>query len=337
MALRNVYATAANDAGADATEAKIKRTIANKIDEYMTGNLPEADRAAFIAEKTAYDSHANLLKATGAAKQKGGYYADKEWLGTTNTQRAATGSGPNQHVADALRADSKAINTQQGVDIKATNAKAKLDADAVKTKAKTDTGLVKSKEKADADIVKAKAKVDTTAAKDKANVDVENLPEIEKAAGLNKAAAKEADAKKEAIVQRGRKAKVKAEKGLEKAREKLKDVQLAMPQAKPNVGQQLGNTAVMSTLAGAPFIAMGAPSLAIPAGITAARSLSTKGGSKFMTGQWGDEFLDAASRKSFLAPFTRGTATPPFRNPEMRLADILRQGTAAGTVQGQNE
>lgn len=278
MALRNVYATAANDAGMDATEAKIQRTIANKIDGYMTGNLPDADRAAFLAEKTAYDNHANLLAATGAAKQKGGKFTDTEWLSTTNTKRAAVGGGPNQMAADANREAVKLREAQ------------KLQ-------------------------------------------DLEKLPEIEKAAGLNKAAGKQASDAKEAIVQRGRKIEARAAKGLEKAKERLAVVNMAMPQARPHIGSQFGNTAAIAAL---PTFLMG-PTTGIPAAISMAKGLTSKGGNRFISGQMGDEFLDAASSKSFAVPFTRGTATPPFRNPELRLADILRQGTAAGTVESQVE
>ena len=100
MALRNEYAKAANNSGADLTQAKIFRTISNKIDNIMTENLPKADKAAFQAEKTAYDSFVTLKKATGAAKKKGGQFTPNEWLSGTSNQRAAFGSGAQQKVAD---------------------------------------------------------------------------------------------------------------------------------------------------------------------------------------------------------------------------------------------
>jgi len=136
MELRNSYARDANASGADPAQAKIFRTISNKIDEYMTGNLPDADKAAFIAEKKAYDSHANMMKATGKAKQKGGSYTPKEWLASTSNARAATGTGPQQDVADAAL-DAQAT-VKRGIDEQITALPTKAQNDAAKLAGEAD-------------------------------------------------------------------------------------------------------------------------------------------------------------------------------------------------------
>ena len=127
MELRNIYARDANLAS-DPNQAMIFRTIATKIDDLILDNLPSADKAAFRAEKTAYDSFDNLLNATGKAKKKGGYYTGTEWLSSTSNHRAATGSGPQQEIADKALRDQAEIKAGISKQIEALPDKANADA-----------------------------------------------------------------------------------------------------------------------------------------------------------------------------------------------------------------
>ena len=146
---------------------------------------------------------------------------------------------------------------------------------------------------------------------------IAGTPEKPLADAANSAARTQAANAAETVVQRGRTAKGNAVRGLDRAKAKVANVRAGMPVEKPHVGSQLGNTAILA----APFAAAG-PTVAIPTAIGLANSLSGPGGSRFITGQWGDDLLNKASNAKVGG---------------LSLADILRQGTAAGAVAGQTD
>jgi hypothetical protein len=126
MELRNIYARDANLAS-DPNQAAIFRSIATKVDDLIMENIPKADKAAFYKEKTSYDSFNNMFNATGKAKKKGGYYTGAEWLSSTNNYRAATGSGPQQELADKALRDQANIKVNINKQIEALPDKANAD------------------------------------------------------------------------------------------------------------------------------------------------------------------------------------------------------------------
>lgn len=269
MSLRNQYAKAANRSSADPSQASVFRTIAKKVDELMTENIPNIDKNKFKSELAAYDSQANLMKSTGKAKQDAGKFTPKGWLAGTTNARAATGTGPQQNVADAALEAQAAV--KRGVDEQIT---------ALPTKAQNDA----SKLAGEADVLAARQGRSDLQERLPANSNLWN---------------------------------------------KLLSTKMITPSTI--------NTAILGAAGGAAGGAIGAP-LAMLSGAGIARGLATNPVQRLIAGQSVDELLDLG-RKARV-----GSSKPRYnklgklvKNDGLSLADILRQGTAAGTVQGQIE
>jgi hypothetical protein len=262
MELRNQYARSANKT-ADATERQVFRTIANKVDDLMLENMPDGSRAAFAAEKKAYDTSLILDKSTGsAASKKAGEFTPDEWLAATPKQRRGKGRGPEQETATNVQAQINAIKEAQA-------------------------GALK------------------------------NLPERQVAKNADAVAKENFSLSKKAAKDRTEKVAATAKEGLTQAKQKVSDIKFNTPQDKPSLATRMIATGMMST----PLAPDGITSSQAIGALTA-KLASNNTFQRVLAGQSLDKTLNKLGGASVGG---------------LSLADILRQGTAAGVVQGRTQ
>jgi len=262
MELRNQYARAANKTS-DPMQRQVFRSISSKVDDLMIEGMPKGTRAAFEAEKAAYDTSLVLNKSTAsAASKKAGEFTPDEWLTNIPKNRRGRGKGPQQTRATEIQQQKQAIKEAQA---------AKLTA----------------------------------------------LPERQAAADALEAAKKDALTRREAAQRRTAAAGGRAKEGLVQAKQALADIKFSTPAPKPSLATRLISTGLLGSPAAA-FGPMGAMGV-LGAGAVNARVLSSDLAQRVISGQSLDQTLTKLG----------GISTPS----GLSLADILRQGTAAGAVQ----
>ena len=144
MELRNAYARDANSTS-DPIQRKIFSTIKRKFDDIIEDNLSSADKVKYKADKDAWDMFSNMRKATGkASNRKSGDFTADEWLSSTQNSRLATGSGPQQELAQNVQSKIKVI--KQSIQQKIKDLPEKAEAGLAKTNATT--GLKKARDDA---------------------------------------------------------------------------------------------------------------------------------------------------------------------------------------------
>jgi hypothetical protein len=258
MELRNQYARSANKT-ADATERQVFRTIANKVDDLMLESMPDGSRAAFAAEKKAYDTSLILDKSTGsAASKKAGEFTPDEWLAATPKQRRGKGRGPQQETATNVQTQKNTIKEAQA-------------------------GALK------------------------------NLPERQVAKNADAVAKENFSLSKKAAKDRTEKVAAKAKEGLTRAKDAASNIKFNTPQDKPS----LATRAIATLTLGSPFLPA-----ALPVGAGIAKVASGDTFQRVLAGQSLDKTLNKLGGASVGG---------------LSLADILRQGTAAGAVQGSTQ